>query len=330
MAFSLGSAVTRRILPDFGTIPTYARNYLRVLVAEYDGLPKVSGFVEPRDVSTFRTQPDDRLWTWADLVVIENGILNATQDGDLRATTVRWRERYRDVVGDTRFAFYMQSGPPDPKTAQPTDLRADIRALAARIHYLLATVAARETMRNRLSLLLGVVMIAVAFIAFGTAVVWQHGLPSLDVDCLLGKHGCKLLQPSQFVAIAGLFGGFVSVQQRLQSGGYVDPFFKRIEMSSGWASVVLIAPLMGSIFAIVLFEIFMSGAISGEAFPHFVPDHLSDSTFRGFMEGGMPSSAQEWAKLGVWGFVAGFAERLVPDTLTRLSNIRNFVAEPKS
>jgi hypothetical protein len=330
MAYSFRSAFIRRVIPDFGAMPTYARNYLRVLLAEYDGLPKRDGYDEPADIKVFRAQTDDRLWTWADLVVIENGVLNATQDGDLRATTVRGRERYRDVVGDSRFAFYMQSGPPDPKTASATDLRADIRALAARIHYLLATIAARETMRNRLSLLLGVVMIAAGLIAFGSAVVWEHGRPSVDFACLMGDHGCSLLQPGQFVAFAGLFGGFVSVQQRLQSGGYVDPFFKRIEMSSGWASIVLIAPLMGAIFAIVLFWIFMTGAISGDAFPHFIPDHMADSTFRGFMEGGTPSSAQEWAKLGVWGFIAGFAERLVPDALTRLSTVKNLVPDSKS
>ena len=57
-----------------------------------------------------------------------------TLDSDLRALVVRWRERYRDIVGDTRFAFYMQSGPPDPKSAPPDELRADIRALADGIH----------------------------------------------------------------------------------------------------------------------------------------------------------------------------------------------------
>jgi hypothetical protein len=333
MAFSIGSALRRRTIPDFGSMPTFARDYLRVLIAEYDGIPKPQGYAEPADVTAFKRKDDDRTWIWADVVTVENAILNVTPDAEMRAVTIRWRERYRDIVGDTRYAYYTQSAPPDPKTSSAEDLRADVRSIADRIHYLLATVTAREKMRNRLSLFLGLVMIAAALIVLAPALTLQHEmLPLLSSACAEDTY-CVKLSAFELVALAGLFGGFVSVQQRLQSTTDVDPFFKRLELSAGWGSIVLIAPLMGMVFAIVLFEIFVSGAVSGTLLPNFVkidPTKVDPSTFRSFGAGSTPATPADWAKLAVWGFAAGFAERLVPDVVSRLADMKNLFSETKS
>ena len=333
MAFSFWAALKRRTVPDFGAIPTFARDYLRVLIAEYDGLAKPQGVADTPDVLAMKAKTDDRDWSWADVVTIENAILAATPDVDLRATTIRWRERYRDIVGDTRYAYYTQSAPPDPKTASAPELRADVRALADRIHYLLATVTAREKMRNRLSLLLGAVMIVALVALLAPAFTLQHQLlPHLKSVCSQDTY-CVPLSAVELAALAGLFGGFVSVQQRLQTSTDVDPFFKRLELSAGWGSIVLLAPLMGMVFAIVLFEIFVTGAVSGTLLPSFVkvdPRAADASTFRSFGIGSTPATPGDWAKLSVWGFVAGFAERFVPDVVSRLAAMKTLFSETKS
>lgn len=333
MAFSIWTALKRRTLPDFGMIPTFARDYLRVLIAEYDAIAKPQGVDDTPDVIAIRSKADERTWTWADVVTIENAILNATKDVEMRATTIRWRERYRDIVGDTRYAYYAQSSPPDPKTATADELRADVRALADRIHYLLATVTAREKMRNRLSLFLGAVMIIAALIVLAPALSFQHEMFPLVSSACAEDTYCVPLSAFELVALAGLFGGFVSVQQRLQATTDVDPFFKRLELSAGWGSIVLIAPLMGIVFAIVLFEIFVTGAVSGTLVPAFVkvdPTKVDPSTFTSFGVGSTPATPADWAKLGVWGFVAGFAERFVPDVVSRLADMKSLFSEAKS
>lgn len=339
MEHGVWSAFGRRFIPDFGIIPTFARDYMRVLCAEYDSVPKRERYQELPEVADVtakvkaEAKAGDRTWTWADIVTLENAILNATADTDLRSTAIRWRERYRDIVGDARYAYYAQSAPPDPKTASAEELRADIRSLADRIHYLLATVTAREKMRNRLTLFLGVVMVLAALVVLGPALSFQNMLmPAVNSACAYDTY-CIKLSAFELVALAGLFGGFVSVQQRLQSATDVDPFFKRLELSAGWGSIVLIAPLMGMVFALVLFEIFISGAVSGNLFPKFIPldpNKVDISSFQSFSVGSTPGSPSDWAKLAVWGFIAGFAERLVPDVLSRLADMKNLFSETKS
>jgi len=320
--------------PD--AIPNYARNYLRILKADYIGLKKPPGFVEPPDVTAFLSSDDDWSWRWADIVALENAIIEALPDDGFASVVALYRERYRNIVGVDCFALYEASGPPDPKSASPALLRADVRALAERIHYQLVNDPAREKMRNRISLLLAAVMSLAAIILLQSAIVWHWPLPSINVACFKNA-SCVPMTPLEFVAVAGLFGGFVSVQSRLQSSTDIDPFFRRLELSSGWGSIILISPLVGIVFAIVLYMIFVAGIVSGgPIFPTFLgpiaAKHAAGvaetpgwvASFNAFIVGSAPKDPSDWAKLAVWCFIAGFAERFVPDVLTRLANVQTF------
>ena len=66
------------------------------------------------------------------------------------------------------------------------------------------------------------------------------------------------------VFLAGLIGGFVSIQQRLPAIGLGE----LKELSNSWLSILLI-PINGGIFAIVLHVIFLSGIIKGGLFPDY-------------------------------------------------------------
>jgi hypothetical protein len=117
------------------------------------------------------------------------------------------------------------------------------------------------------------------------------------------------------VAFAGALGGFVSLQRRIQmipTDG--DPLVSIFELQNGMFSVYL-APLLGATFAIVLFFIFLGGYLSGALFPAFTLPSLSLGSF---VWPGARMSGPVFAQLMIWSFVAGFAERFVPDTLTRL------------
>lgn len=86
----------------------------------------------------------------------------------------------------------------------------------------------------------------------------------------------------------------------------------------------LVPPVIGGISSGVLYLVFASGvsAIS-PLFPEFAcPAHVLNECkdFTTFLDKFGPTGPVDYAKVLVWGFVAGFAERLVPDTLKGLAS----------
>ena len=113
---------------------------------------------------------------------------------------------------------------------------------------------------------------------------------------------------------AGLVGGFVSIQQRLPKIGQAE----LQELSASWTSIMLI-PINGGIFALVLHLAFLGGILEGGLFPKYYietpPDPGAVATMAHWMVGIRPDSATDLGKLIFWSFAAGFSERLVPQII---------------
>ncbi len=60
------------------------------------------------------------------------------------------------------------------------------------------------------------------------------------------------------------------------------------------------------------------GLLGGSLFPAFPPETANNWSVIEVMQHTGPNSFADYSKLIVWSFIAGFAERLVPDTLTRI------------
>lgn len=68
--------------------------------------------------------------------------------------------------------------------------------------------------------------------------------------------------------LAGIIGGFVSIQQRLKL--LSDDELRHL--SESWLNIVMV-PVFGGIFALVLYLLMLSGILEGELFPTFsIPD----------------------------------------------------------
>jgi hypothetical protein len=122
-------------------------------------------------------------------------------------------------------------------------------------------------------------------------------------------------------AIAGMTGGFVSVFLRVYRMPVgEDPLLTARMLRSDRASVIT-KPLLGALFALVLHLLFMSKLLSGGLFPTLCIN-AKDAVvaFKDFFFGYVKATDQSFAKLLVWCFIGGFAERFVPDILDRLSN----------
>jgi hypothetical protein len=117
----------------------------------------------------------------------------------------------------------------------------------------------------------------------------------------------------------GLVGGFVSIQQRLK-----DVNDEELDLlSRSWYQILLI-PVYGGIFALVLYVAFLGGIIEGALFPRLTipgfgtPPSTQDLT--NLFISTYPTTGVDVAKLIFWSFVAGFSERLVPQIISKTEN----------
>jgi hypothetical protein len=90
-------------------------------------------------------------------------------------------------------------------------------------------------------------------------------------------------------------------------------------LSRSWFQIVLV-PVFGGVFALVLYCIFLSKIIAGHVFPEFsMPSPPPGGPTNQFMIEILvktnPATGQDLAKLLFWSFVAGFSERFVPQII---------------
>jgi hypothetical protein len=126
-------------------------------------------------------------------------------------------------------------------------------------------------------------------------------------------------------------GGLLSLQQRYQSTARRgDPIETVSQLAHNWPQVFLPA-INGAVFALVLYMLMLGGLLSGDIFPRFMKpdDNQNGLVLLEFLKQGKPAAPSDYAKLIVWCFVAGFAERLVPDTLSRLISRAEVEKKPK-
>jgi hypothetical protein len=139
--------------------------------------------------------------------------------------------------------------------------------------------------------------------------------------------GQKVDDPSLLtvVQLAGALGAFFSALIRLYNFQDLPKALVARELNGlprlHLLVYSLVPAVVGAIAATVIHMLFASGLIQGDLFPEFKCGKGKDLciTFGSLIGDWGPNQAKDYAKDIVWGFVAGFAERLVPDTLQSLS-----------
>lgn len=127
------------------------------------------------------------------------------------------------------------------------------------------------------------------------------------------------------VMVAGAGGAFVSSLRRLY--GFEDIFprrsyvrlFRRLDFYV--IAYSLVPVLVGIIGAVMIYLVFAGGLLRGDLFPEFIcaPTSKGCGDFHGFVTNWIPKDPASNAKAIVWGFIAGFSERFVPNILNRLA-----------
>lgn len=234
-------------------------------------------------------------------------------------------------------------------------LRADIRYLLSKFYLYYAMLPMREGVReqltNRAVKMTLFILIAIALLAVVSLGGLNYFLSGGNFDAVFGLTGVFGITVGS-VALAGIVGGCVSMLQRIQSAPTEgDALFNLAALTNGWRGVSL-SPLYGAIFASLLFVLFAAGILEGSVFPKIetvgsektqpaVTTPATTNTagevaaptatptpnatqrvgvlqVKDFLKETGPKDGVSFALLMIWSFIAGFAERLVPDTLNRL------------
>lgn len=292
-------------------VPTYGWSYYDHLLSLYVTL----NASDPRAdavINKASSRPSD--FTWGDIFLLENIVFSLTSPEIIDRSAWIIRERFREIAGPAVFEKYLDSNIPH-ETDTPAKLallRADLARVLDVLHWYYSLIPMREQIRKSLTLRCIAYVVLYTVALFGILVACHH-------------YTADFLATVASVVYWGILGGFVSSQRRMQNTHIDgDPLLSVFGLDS--ASYYLwLSPLLGAIFAVVLLLMFMGGILSGTVFPEFsnvannLP-HRNGLTFFSFTWKTLPISSGDYAKLFIWAFLAGFAERLVPDSLDRLSS----------
>ena len=287
-------------------IPDDARAYFRLKRREYESIVAANPECAEHVIDALVLK-DERELDWADVFTLEKVLIDIKPIVEIRRERWWWLERYRALAPKDEFDAYMNSKPPDPETGDALAVRADVNQLAASVHYILTTDTTREAIFNRfrISMLFIVLGIFLIIVVVGTSQYRDHIIASM------------------LVLFAGYAGGVVSLQQRLQSAKDGPLLNRAFEPTSSRLSLYVV-PLQGAVFAILLYLLFIAGLVKGSVFPVIQTNLPGDGCPNNnvvveLLNCTAPGDAVELAKLLAWSFIAGFLERLVPDTITRLT-----------
>lgn len=260
--------------------------YFDHVLAEYE---LVSAEGKPTRVQEIVGRTADQL-KWGDLYLLEKYVICQQSKEVVQARLPGLRISYREIVGPSAYEQYLQSRQAASLDGSIEELRADAGRLLDALHWAYAMAPAREQVRSGILKNIFVevlVSVAVALGAFLFSAYYLH--QTLVATIILSL-------------LMGALGGFLSVQQRIEKiPTEQDPILTMFQLHEGGFAVRL-APLTGAICALVLFLVFQAELLKGAAFPDMGKLYLG----------------AEYGKLLVWCFLAGFAERFVPDTLDNL------------
>ena len=254
--------------------------------------------------------------SWNDLFEVELLIANLLPLSRLSRHVWQLRLRYRDVVGLAQYEAYLSSKPPElaPSNVDAKVYRADSEYLLTEIYVRYMLTPHNEKLRDDISrkvtrmILVGLLIIVIAAYIFGQT----NGFNDHVLEDSLGPVNLVL------VLFIGAMGGLCSMQQRYQSTPRDgDPVDNVLLLQQSWSRLFMPA-ISGAIFAALLYFIIIGGLLSGELFPKInAQTPVASETMLHAIKVNRPNTVADYAKLVIWAFLAGFAERLVPDTLTR-------------
>lgn len=238
-----------------------------------------------------KVQPGDGELGWGSILEMEHRLLNFAPEIGLRESIIMQMDELQDILPGDSFddlRVWVRGSLAGTSRNQSRAALLDVaRTLLYRRKAIYTRIIAQESAKRNLTIYLMVALMLVAWMAIhNISICYQHEI-----------RGALFA----FVVGFGVLGSVVSLIQRLNGESIKDyDEVNSIRLRFGWVTF-LILPAVGGAFALLLLTLLMSKLVAGELFPTILPNGQTD-----------------YSRLAVWSFLAGFAERLVPDMLNRL------------
>jgi hypothetical protein len=328
----------------------YNRNFCRQLKSEFASFNEKSS-PDPEACAQFHQRlkaledilqadaQDERQAALAELFEVEMLLLRAMPEEAIRAKAWSTRTTYRKLVGEAIYGEYLASEPSDAREDPETMVRADVIDLTKGRHwwYLNAIVMEHGMRRYQLTLKRWLVIgfICLVGLNLGLAIHAAHFYGGDHV--LFGRAVSVILM----TVYAGTLGAAVSIARRVKDAssvplGDTDPVIRLSTIVNGDVGIEL-SMIIGSTFALVLYFLCVTGVVDQIIATNLLPrfpsacDTATDNDCNNIVRtfaGLIPVTSADLAKLLIWCFIAGFAEKLVPDILDKLAHSGEKKAQP--
>ncbi|WP_282296066.1 hypothetical protein [Stenotrophomonas sp. PS02289] len=258
-----------------------------------------------------------RPMTQSEAYIVEIRLLDRMKTLQLVAKIQALRQSLFDMLPQPDYEDLMrQISLAKPKRGNGDDLlKMEARALLDRVYRRYVLVPKVEQIRSRISWnMLKLVSVASVILIAGlfAGLLIRPSFASYASIAFAGS------------LVAGSVGATVSTLIRFQK---IDP---RRDPLMVWLSLYRdktlqwLSPLLGALFGLIMFLLMRSEMLSGTMFPDFTAEHWRQGWLSVNMEScetqqGCGKMHSDFSRLFVWCFIAGWAERFVPDVLNRLA-----------
>jgi hypothetical protein len=257
---------------------------------------------------------------WEELHTMDKALLLFLTREEMECRLLFLANIYREVAGNNILTVRMKIKISELKGVSDETLRGEIEELVDDLyrHLTLYTVCRKNRSKITLCMVISLIFLLICIGVY----LYQYD----------GE-----MPPMIYVMIAGSIGGMISAVRRLQGAASTEAnALTYIDLRHDWGSILL-APVYGVTFSLVLLLFFTSGFLKGDLFPVIatMPAELAreatsvSEVMADFFVNTYPATGADCAKLIVWSFIAGFAEKFVPDALDRLI-VRSRKSEEKS
>ena len=287
----------------------FLESYRKVLFGQYRALGRAAENSAAKAEADSITKMDPKDISWDDLYRLELAMIRLEPAAELRRRAWVLRNEYKELASPQEYKDYLASDPPKADaTTDPEELRADLVRLQEELNWRYIVVWALEAYRSRIlqrlvRFTLGVVVVSVCISYVATIVAFVGSWTDLNLPMLVA------------VIVPGIVGGLISTVRRTQGvrfGSNADMDLSQLEQGN---TGIYLSPFLGGIFAFIVFFLFAGDFLKGDLFPKVDMNSLLVSQLEHL-------DYKEIAKVIIWSFIAGFAERLVPDRLDQLAQIQ--------